>query len=628
MTFWHSYWINRGVMKTKTYIEAHNEHPRSDGGSRLISGSFILTLGENHIALSGARNIPLNAIGANLQLPVQTSNFHQLEDDTYFLLLEGNFYLETSATVDPVKNLDLFLRGLHQASLEGAARLIAGGLFNLLIFDKEKAEISVLNDRLAILPLFWMNHNDTLIITNNQLNLHNYTTISRSAILEFLKYGYLPVSPSLFNGVERLGIDSHMQASLAELSPRVKRQNRLLEIAGMHDTKDHESKWKTAFETYFKRVSGKTYLGLSGGYDSRLLAAYAADGHATGLNFGDAGSAETGIAQEIADHLKIKLDRGQFPQDAIARYAHRLSSDFRTPTSLENVHVLHLSDRVQHQDTDYYLDGYLGGAIMGDVYFHQRSSSLQGIVKYVLGIQDFSSSPQSTADYVETLYSKDKQGLADEAMLGLMTDSESSQLKKRFGIFVQSWAREGLNHEAIIERLRLFSRGRNLIANGPVSLSTHTQTLIPFLDYAIQDLSWETPRKLRFAHGLYNRFWRIAFPEMTGFRKTGTFGKPSDNGLTYRLKSLAFIIYKRMLFPLFQKFNGETSFQEEEYFSTAWYLADPENEKLVHDIMAGDDAQLPNDLEAKIRTAYQAGNINESLLMRYVTLKLLLKGNI
>lgn len=587
----------------------------------------MLVQSDRDIEIPDSQSTELSPPGLQLFLPKQHSNFHQFENDQFFLLLEGSFYMHNSHTVDPEVNLILFASSLSHQPVETILNQIAGGMFNLIIFNKSTDHIQIINDRLAILPLYWLTCDEGLFVTNNQLNLRTRSGMSRSATIEFLKFGYLPVSPALLSNVQRLDADHFLEISAFHTEVKTRRQKTLPRNMGDEEMDSYVNQWESAFEAYFSRVDQPAYLGLSGGYDSRLLAAYGARSGAVALNFGEEHSAETALAKEIAGELKLELHRDQFPANALVQHQHRLKSDFRIPTSLENVHVLHLSEKVEQQAAPLYLDGFLGGAIMGDVYFHQRSSSVKGMISYILGLKTHQTRPSTTAHYVNHLYHSDKQGLSDDALLGLMTAKESKLLKQRFSKFVASWREEAFNHEQLVERLMLLSRGRNLIANGPVSLSTHTQTLIPFLDYKIQDLSWQTPKRYRFSHALYNRFWRQAFPGLARIRKSGTYGKPVDSNVSYRLKSILFIAYKRFIQPLIQRFGASTSFREEEYFSTEWYLSDPENQALIEDLMAGNEPQLPQEIEQKIRSAYYGGNLHPSMLMRYITLRLMLKGN-
>jgi len=614
-------------MKTEIHTKNQNYQLDPQGETDLIPGSFMLVQSDCNIEIHSSKSVELSPPGLQLFLPSEDSNFHQFENDQYFLFLEGSFYLEHSQTVEPEVNLILLASSLSHQPLGNILRQIAGGMFNLVIFNKSTDQIHIINDRLAILPLYWLTCDEGLFVTNNQLNLRTRSRLSPSATIEFLKYGYLPVSPALLNNVARLDADHFLEISPFQTEVRTVRQNTLPRTVGHEELDTYVDRWESAFEAYFSRVDQPVYLGLSGGYDSRLLAAYGARKGAVALNFGEEHSAESALAKEIASELKLELHRDQFPANALAQHQHRLKSDFRTPTSLENVHVLHLSDQVEQQAPALYLDGFLGGAIMGDVYFHQRSSSIGGMTSYLLGLRSHQTKSLSAAQYVDHLYYGDKQGLADETLLGLMTPTESKLLKQRFSKFVASWREEAFNHEQLVERFMLLSRGRNLIANGPVSLSTHTQTLIPFLDYGIQDLSWETPKRYRFSHALYNRFWRQTFPALAGIRKSGTFGRPSDGNLRYRIKSILFIAYKRYIHPLIQKLGKSANFGEEEYFSTKWYLSDPENQALLKPLMAEVEPQLPQEIEEKIQTAYHAGNLHPSLLMRYITLRLMLKGN-
>jgi len=625
--FWHPCWIKGGVMKTEYIHKMNTNHPKGEPGIDLIPGSYLLVNGSSEMSSPGSKLRKLSEDGPFLVTPASGSNLKYAENGQYMLVLEGSFYLRSADTMKSQVNLEGALGVLNVSSLENLRAEIGGGLFNLMIYRKDTRELTILNDRLALLPLFWIRQAGVLLLSNNQLNFQQLSSLSRGAVIEFFKFGYLPVSASLFEGVQRLGVDASLQINTVNGSITSNHYKVPAPAKLTLPSTQLAQHWKHAFDTYFSRMDTAAYLGLSGGYDSRLLAAYAAARGSEALNFGDENSSETRIAREIAQTLGIPLDRGQFPQNAITRYADRLRSEFRTPTTLENVHVLHLSETVEKKQAGLYLDGYLGGAIMGDVYYHKRGSNLKGVITYLLGREDFNTPAHSNDTYTNLLYSKDKQGLSDEVLSGILTQEDAQNLKARFSEFVKQWKQEGDNHEDLLERLMLLSRGRNLIANGPVSISTHTDTLIPFLDDAILDLSVQTPKKMRFAHGLYNKFWKIAFPAMAAIRKSGTFGKASDSDFAFRVKSILFVMYKHYIFPLIQKLTSSRQFREEEYFSTSWYLADEANASLVSQLMTTREPLFPQDIEGKIQADYTAGTLNQNLLMRYITLRLMLKGN-
>ena len=595
-------------MKTKT-----NTRPETSNALRhpgVLADSYLLQLGD-------FPNITGNSV------------FTEVIAEDHHLLLEGAFYLRESKTFDPEQNLKSFQVIMDRHGLAVARQQIAGGFFNLFILDHARGHLTVLNDRLGLLPLYYREGHGSLLLSNNQFNFLADNRLSEIATREFLKYGYLPVSPSFLEGVERLGPNTLLEIKLDPLSLE-STSDALPEYPDVPQSgspNDLADEWAAAFKTYFDRLdSNDIMLGLSGGYDSRLIAAHVASRQPQLLNFGDADSAETRIAGRVAASLGIPLLNDQFPADAMARYGRRAVNEFRVPTSLENAHVLHLSQRVREGQPRHYLDGFLGGAVFADAYTGKRDRSLSGILKELFGFQSDANAKLGALDYATILSQQDKQALPDNLLDRYLDEASRKALEHAFERFSRQWIPGCSSHEDTLERLRLLTRGRNLIANGPVALQSHSQVLLPFMDYRILELSQHTAKHPRARHALYNTLFRRHFKRLARIRKAGTFGKATDTAFMYRFKSLAYMIYKHSIKPHLEKWFTQSSQREEQYFSLSTYLSEPKTRRLIKRLMEQDHPHIPSGIQDRIRADYRAGQLDPVLLTRHVSLILFLAG--
>ena len=599
----------------------------TDSEINLHKDSYLITLKQTKQTTLADNNNDndfddsINYLSPTSKLP----NVTHIQNDDIELLLDGYFYLESNNNVDRISNLIQFLGLLSSINLKKAVSQISGGIFNLIIIDKSSASINIINDRMGLSPLFYLQCDDRLVFTNNQFNLKNWDHLSESSLLEFLKFGYLPAAPSLFENVKRMNPFSQLKIELKKLT---------VTETGFDETEfcnrnDHGhksdeiiSEWKIAMDKYFSRFHSKNSLiGLSGGYDSRLITAFCHDNNPVLLNYGDHDSPETGIANKIASVYSLSFINKQFPVDTIADYGPVVAERFHTVTSLENVHVLHLADSIHKASPKVYFDGYLGDVIFSDTYFANKEKSIKGALTFLFNGTNHIHKKKDNQVYVDHLYNNDKEALGDDILDGLITQNIKYEIKTRFSKFVSNRSSLGRSHEDVLERLSLMTRGRNLIAVGPTTINTHTITAIPFLDYRVFDSAMNADKELRSSHFLYNKLISKYFPEIARIRKAGNFGTAKDIGFIYRLKTLSFYFYNRCLMPLKNKFTKHLKQAEEKYFSLDAYLNNNRNRSFIESILANPASKIPERVHSAIKHKYQKGNINGKLLLRYVSLQ-------
>ncbi len=559
----------------------------------------------------------------------QSSGWHAIENDDFAIFLDGNFYLNLSETIDSQYNLYYFFRILILYSLPVAINSIAGGLFNIIIIDKSKKQMTVFGDRMGLTPLFYAQKEGAIYLTGNQFNLKTEFFLSRSALVEFLKYGYLPAASSLLDGVHRLNPGQILVINL---------QNNQLDIRQQHlpgyekpekrlNNPDHSaSLWMIQLAKFFSRLRDtESMIGLSGGYDSRLITAFMRDQNPKLLNFGLSGSPETRLAKEVSRQLNLHLKNDSFPSNLIARHALEIISKFRVLVNLENVHVMHLYEKINENNPDIYVDGFLGDAILGDTYYYKKGKSLKGLFRYLFALDNFDHKKKSYNDYVEALYNNDKEALCDEELKDILTYQDVKKIKNRFRLLVIRHSSACCTHEDMMERLTSFTRGKNLIAAGPVGVSSHTDCAMPFTDYDIMELAMRTDKKVRSNNSLYNVIWQNYFPQLANIRKAGNFGKAADSDFLYRLKHIFYILFKKIVLPVYALFRSNNTLKEESYFSNESYLKDPATIAYISEVMETGGGDFPQDIHRKLKLSWENGRISSRLLIRYVSLLTYLK---
>jgi len=602
-----------------------NESGPSAAGSdqqplkELLEGSYILMVGEDP-ELSRASHLT-KSIGPHLTLSYPSTgglrNWTELETETHHLLLDGYFYLQQSNTVAPKPNLKLLVELAVRDGIDAALTDIAGGLYNLFIYDKSEGRLVVRNDRLGILPLYIFAGESAVLFSNNAFNFQSRATVDTSAIYEFLKFGYLPVAPSLFKEVDRLAAWEILEVELDPLT-MTRTPSAFPDYPGLVETAAEEGdlafQWSNVLVRYFKRIQSKNVLvELDAGHDARLLLAHVNHLDPQVLNFGAHFSPDTAAARQVAKALEIIFWNDQHPTECIKDYNRRLPVEFRTLTSFESAHSLNLSQKVHKMKAEFLIDGSLGAAVLGNAAGEEWGKGDQGLFSR----PDETARRREIAHYVDILYHQGGKALDDKQLAPYFGKPHREELRERFQRLVERVAPGCAGHADMLERLWLLTRGRHLACRQVVACQTYTQVLMPFSDDAIMDLSLRTPKGLRHAHRLYNTILRENYPTLAGIRTRGSYGRPSDAPAMYRLgRRLWQLIHDRIM-PLAQRLMKQERQPQGQYIEVEDYVADLKNGVLFESLMVRGSRQLPQHVHGKLKKDFREGDLNPRILLRY-----------
>ncbi|MGH1363398.1 MAG: hypothetical protein ACRBF0_07575 [Calditrichia bacterium] len=561
--------------------------------------------------------------------------WQRLGTPVYELFLEGHLYLHDSKTLDGQTNLRRIREILNNEKPEDLAHHIAGGLFVLIIYDRINHELFVLQDDYGAMPVFVWNSYECIYISSNVMSIHRQsqyglseTSLCPIATVEFLKYGYLPFSDSIFLNIDRLKpgqvLSVACQRGTLSTTP-VSLHTYLPSDLRYQSLQDAGEALHKAINAYFARFSQAEYfIGLSGGYDSRLLANYTSSFAPDCLNFGYDRSAETVLASQVADSLNLEFRSESFPTNLPAVYGSDVASRQRIMATLEYAHVSHLQQRVQQSNADFYMDGFIGDVILGSGYFYKKGKSPKELLDYMFLTMDVNEPARDDSFYLDMLYN-DPEAIDDSGLSGMMTGGIRSELLKRIRHTLDAARSSADLHLDIVEAAKHYTRGRNLISAGPVSISSFARCACLFVDAQVRTVCLNTDKRLRIGNGLYNYYWRTYLPELSHFRKAGSTGSPKDPGWLYRSREVAAAIGRRTIKPFQEKMRNRARV-EEAYFSNDRYMADAENQQFIRSQMDSVDRYLPMVIAEKMQRLYEKKRLSDSLLLRYVTLNSYLSG--
>lgn len=192
------------------------------------------------------------------------------------------------------------------------------GMFAFVIYDIEKQKLFGARDRLGKKPFYYY-HNGTDFEFSSQISsiqlFNDKLSISKKAILEYLRWGSIPDTNSIFNEVSKLRPGHCFTFDLT---------NGKLDAEKYWDIDIHQKdKYQGSFEDAVSdlevilkdavaiRMFADVPVGvfLSGGVDSSLIAALAMATSNSGVNtfsvkFDEKGFDESVYAQQVADHIK------------------------------------------------------------------------------------------------------------------------------------------------------------------------------------------------------------------------------------------------------------------------------------------------------------------------------------
>lgn len=507
-----------------------------------------------------------------LDVSQESDRFLELSSQRYQMVVFGHFYCHRAHSLDLSENMGFLFDRLHLSEDPKLLTAeIAGGLFSLFILDRERQMCYVIGDRYGFKPVFYKKLGNEVHFTHHALNLASSSKISAESLDEFLSYGYLPFSGSLFEGVHLLRDGEVLEIALGDEPTIVSRRtvfHRYLPPEKRIDRIDEAvENLITVLDKFYSRFDEERLcLGLSGGYDSRLIAAYLAKFSPQALNFGNPRSKEVLIAERVARKLGLDLKHFTIPSDAIYQAKDRWASQMSPFLDLSFAHIAFLIKEVKEVKAEYYIDGFLGDTIIGSNYYYKLGSSLSGLAKNLLFINRYCSPIKDVESYCTV------QSLTVEGLERMRTKRRELVLEQRDRCCTD---------EDMQESLLFMTRGKKLIAAGPNAVSSHAVCLCPYIDHAVYDIAMGISKELRAGNYLYNALWNKKFPLLADLPKNDTGASPNASAYGYRLIHAAHAIKRRTLDPLIRFLTGGRVDLREEYSSVEGYLSDPSTIRLL-----------------------------------------------
>lgn len=332
-----------------------------------------------------------------------------------FIAFEGMVYNIDDATLHT--DLLAIATEIHEGApgKEAIARFLAhaDGEFVVLIFDKETHDLCVFNDALGRLPFFWYRNHEVLAFSREIKFMYSFLgriPLDRSALMEYLLFGYTLGERTLIEGVERL-----LPATLLLYRGRdhTISKEQVLPLTFEPQGTDHKTPEETIedlrrsfLEGLRNRVgklgSRRSLISLSGGLDSRAtlagLAAYNVKPRAIHYDVSPENREEEEYARKNADLfgiplIHLTLTREPEYEDFI-RIA--LMNDGAQSIQHANLYNFLEQDLVREGNDIIYYTGLYGGELLRRPVVTSGLSTDDDLVHFILSI-DHSDGPSRFA---------------------------------------------------------------------------------------------------------------------------------------------------------------------------------------------------------------------------------------
>lgn len=540
------------------------------------------------------------------------------ESSTHQFWLDGYFYLKHSNSVSPNKNLETLAGLTTNKALEVGLAAIAGGLFNLCVQEKVSGTVTFVNDRLGMLALYHRQLESGCILTNNQFNLLGLDLVDQTSIIEFLKFGYLPVSESLIQGVKRLPANSILKTENAGSPPIVHPSE--LPVNPNPDLNNTEDeflaiKWTTGLLNYFKRIKSRKIMQLLGGdYSSRLLAAHIPHLDPRTINYGGHFQLGTKTARDVSKALKLLVYYDKYLDDVVAEYAGDAPIQFRCPVSLEFAPVLQAMDALRREGASQFISGVLGDVLMGDRYQPVARS-----FDYLKHDSDSNRDHRTVFDYQQEMLELGFHTVSDTVLTNLLGAKHTKSIHSRFKALVELIRAQTHGPADFAERFKILTHGRQLQGALVNAAHVYADVIAPFLDYDLLELGMHSSPVQRKGLEVMNQVFRDKFPEMVHIPPEGTRGKPDDSAFMFRLKTVLFHWFAGKQ-ERESSILGAGRLPELDRISPNLHLAHERTEELIENTMRSSSRFMPFHIHTAIRNEHEEGRINPLLLVRYISL--------
>jgi asparagine synthase (glutamine-hydrolysing) len=296
--------------------------PDSNGTSIIDLPTAQIGLGHQRLAiidLSESGKQPMQFAHLDIVFNGEIYNYREIKQELIDL---GHSFTGHSDT-------EVILHAYAQWGIQMIGRFI--GMFAFVLIDRQQQKVYLVRDRAGVKPLFYYWKNSCLLFGSELKSFHEHPafekSIDPSAVADFMQYGNIPGTKSIFKDTHKLAPGHWISMDLTDSTIHTHQYWNVynaynqpqLEISLEEAIQVTEGKLKTAFD-YRMVADVPVGVFLSGGYDSTSVAALLQNDRTEKLktftvSVPSIGLDEAPFAKEIAkrlgtDHTEIPCTTG------------------------------------------------------------------------------------------------------------------------------------------------------------------------------------------------------------------------------------------------------------------------------------------------------------------------------
>ncbi|ADH86463.1 asparagine synthase-related protein [Desulfurivibrio alkaliphilus] len=556
--------------------------------------------------------------------------FCEDEQKSLCLICVGHLYASRAKSFVVKESLALLAEAYGRTGLDGVRLEIDGGMFALFIIDKANNKLLAIADFLSCMPLYCKSGEKETLIGINQFDLADGESPTDLACAEYLTYGYLPFHQSLFAEVKRIGPGQSITLPLNKPGRlEISQENyptypdpeqRLTDESQAIDYLD------ALFTDYFARLGDESIAaGLSGGYDSRLIAAYCREKSLRLCTYDSPDTQEAMVARRVAVTLGLQTEVFQVAANSPCRFAEDFLYGTGTGDSLESSHMYAILETLTRNNPAYIIDGHIGDVVLGGGFYYKLKRRNEPLYKIILGLDRYQTPRLPGSTYLERLATG--YGRKISALPTHWVEAIEVREKQHLTDLVKRLQKHCPTDADMIEMLLHRFRGALLTSGGPVSFMRRADTLCPFYDRKIFTACMGVAKMLRAGDRLYNAFYRRRFPELARIPKENTGGFAAQNLVAYRLTHLKNAVYRKLVnrMPEWLRKDGKAGGDIDSFIGQ--YVDNAENQAFFQEVFSQTKEQFAR-CGFQTIASFPPDNEQKILLLRMASLAFLLSGPI
>lgn len=454
------------------------------------------------------------------------STFSNLEYDVF---VEGKIYNLTNEELDKqLNNLysELKKNSISQTNISDILFKLDGD-YIIVFHDKINNRIYLLNDLYGRLPLYYAENEEGFMLSRNMdviINTLNKKEIDKYGVTEFLVFGYTVTERTLIEGISYflpghlLCYDLNQQKFTIQKIFTYNFESLVTVTKKSYNEKLKENVFLFK-QSNLQRAGKSSIVGLSGGLDSRILAAGLKEvcpevEAVSRLSFNNREKKDVFLADQVSKILNIpfKVITSPKPEDSYIESIIKLKGGLN---SVENDYNLIYEKRLQSiYGNDFtYFTGDAGDRIKPHIRIHKA---------------------KNLNDFVEKLISMNSRlslQLASE-MLGV----DSNRLKNDIYNYINSFPEKSYAYKDL--HFRIYSRGFKYVLEGEDRKRNFFWTVMPFYGHQFFLSAMSFPDSFKKDYKMFFDFMNLLEPQLAQIVNKNWGLKPNDWRLPiYLLKS-------------------------------------------------------------------------------------------